>query len=89
MRNTTASNAKLPFSCRMLCVSLVGATILLVLIASLYYLDYLSIEAAAWAAVGVFFAAAIYETFLLSMVARYMLNKFDKNPIGCETKLPN
>ncbi len=79
MQNTTTQNNRLPFSCRMLCVSLAGATLLLTLIFALFYMNYLSIQAAAWSAVGVFFLAAAYESFLLSAVARYMLNSVGNN----------
>ena len=80
MQNTTTQNSRLPFNCRMLCVSLGGASIMLTLIFSLYYVDYISAEVAIWAAVGVFVMAAIYESFLLSLIARYMLNSVNKNP---------
>ena len=79
MQNTTTQNSKLPFSCRMLCVSLGGASIMLTLIFSLYYVDYISTEVAAWATVGVFVMAAVYESFLLSLVAMYMLKRLKED----------
>jgi len=57
----------------MVCVSLVGGTLLIALIYIIYYLGYITIEAAMWAAGGVFVAAAIYETFLMSLITRHML----------------
>ena len=75
----TAQSRKLPFKCRMLCVSLATASLLLVIIFSLYYVDYISTEVAIWATVAVFVVAAIYESFLLSLVARYMLNSVNEN----------
>lgn len=68
-----ARSSRLPFKCRMVCVSLVGGTLLIALIYIIYYLGYITIEAAMWAAGGVFVAAAIYETFLMSLITRHML----------------
>jgi hypothetical protein len=48
-------------------------------IISLYYMGYISSEAALWAAAGVFVMAAIYESFLLFLITRYMLNKVNEN----------
>ena len=78
MQNATTQNSKLPFKCRMLCVSLVGGSLMLVLVFLLYYMEYISIEVAGWAAAGIFVAAAIYETFLLTLVTRHML-KWDND----------
>ncbi len=80
MQNIVGHNNRLPFNCRMLCVSLAVASVLLAIILSLYYLNYISSAIAMWATVAVFFAAAIYESFLLSLVAKHMLNSIDKNP---------
>ena len=79
MQNTTTQNSKLPFRCRMVCVSLVVGTLLLMLIIFLYYMDYISPEAALWAAEGVFVTAAIYETSLLFLLTRHMLNRVNEN----------
>jgi len=79
MYNATPENRKLPFNCRVLCFSLGGATLLLTLVFSLHYLGYISIEAAIWAAVGVFVAAAAYESFLMSLIARHMLSSVNRN----------
>jgi len=80
MQNATIQNTKLPFRCRMLCVSLAIASIMLTIIFSLYYVDYISTEVAIWSTVAVFVVAAIYESFLLSLVARYMLNSVYEHP---------
>ncbi len=80
MQNITTQSSKLPFKCRMVCVSLIGGTLILMLIIFLYYMDFISPEAALWAAAGVFVMAAIYESFLLSLIAKYMLNSVNKNP---------
>ena len=80
MQNATNQSSKLPFNCRMLCVSLAVASFLLAVVLSLYYLNYISTEIAMWATVGVFVAAAIYESFLLSLVARYMFKSVGENP---------
>lgn len=80
MQNTTTKNAKLPFKCRMLVVSLGGASLMLALIFLLSYADYISTEVAIWAAVCVFIMAAIYESFLFSLITRHMLNGIKENP---------
>jgi len=82
MQHCTAQNRKLPFKCRMLCVSLAIASILLTVIVSLYYMNYISMDVAIWATVGVFVAAAVYESFLLSLVVRHMLKSIDDNTEG-------
>jgi len=87
MQNCTRKNSTLPFGCPMLCVSLVGATVLLAVIFSLYYATYISMEVAIWASVGVFVVAALYELFLLSLVARFMLKSLHKNSDGVGTNL--
>jgi len=46
---------------------------MLVLVFLLYYMGYISIEVAGWAAAGIFVAAAIYESFLLTLITRHML----------------
>ena len=71
MQNITTQNSKLPFRCRMLCVSLVGGSLILTLVFLAYYMGYISIEAAVWAAASVTVVAAIYESFLLFLIARY------------------
>lgn len=72
-----ARNVRLPFKCRMVCVSLVGGTLSIALIYIIHYLGYITIEAAMWAAGGVFVAAAIYETFLMSLITRHMLKSIN------------
>lgn len=79
MQNTTTQNSKLPFRCRMLCVSLVVGSLMLALIILLHYMGYISGEAALWAAAGVLVMAAIYESFLLFLITRYMLNSVNEN----------
>ncbi len=80
MQNMTTQSSKLPFNCRMLCVSLAVASLLLAIVLSLYHLNYISTEIAMWATVGIFVTAAIYESFLLSLVARYMFKSVGENP---------
>jgi hypothetical protein len=79
MQNTTTQNSKLPFKCRMVCVSLVGGSLILTLIIFFYYMGYISPEAALWAAASVFVMAAIYESFLLFLLTRHMLNRVNEN----------
>ena len=79
MQNATTQNSKLPFKCRMLVVSLAGASLMLIIILLLSYMGYISTEVAIYAAVGVFVAAAIYESFLFFLITRHMLNTVNKN----------
>ena len=74
-------NNKLPFKCRALCISLAGASFMLTLDFVLHYIGYISAETAMWTAAGIFLVAAIYESFLLSLVVKYMFNslKDDSN----------
>ena len=82
MENMATQNSKLPFKCRALCVSLAGASLLLILDFLLYYMGYISAEAAIWTATGVFVVAAIYESFLLSLITKHMLKGVKENPGG-------
>ncbi len=82
MQSSTAQYSKLPFHCRMVCVSLVGGSLLLVFVFLLYYLDFISIEVAGWAAAAIFMAAALYETFLLTLITRHMLNQGKQKSAG-------
>ena len=77
MQNTDKS--QLPFKCRMLCVSLIGGSLTLVFIFSIYYMGYISIEAAIWVSMGFFIILAIYESFLLSLVTKHMIKETNKN----------
>jgi len=63
----------------MVCVSLVGGSLVLALIYIVYYMGYISAEAAIWAAAGVFIMAALYESFLLSLITRHMLTRLNGN----------
>ncbi len=74
---TATEKKALPFKCRMLCISLAGASLLLVLIFLLYYMGYISTVIAIWAAAGIFIVAAIYESYLLSVVTRCMLKRLN------------
>ncbi len=67
-------NNKLPFKCRALCVSLAGASLMLIFDFLLHYIGYISTETAMWTAAGIFLVAATYESFLLSLIVKYMLN---------------
>ena len=79
MQNDAAKNSKLPFRCPILCVSLVGGSLLLALIYIVYYMGYISTDAALWAAAGVFIVAVLYESFLLSLITRHMINRVNEN----------
>ena len=75
IQTATTQSGELPFKCRMLCVSLVVGTIAVAFIFSLFYIGLISIDVTIWTAMGVFCAAAFYESFLLSMIVRHMLRK--------------
>ena len=79
MQNTYTDKSQLPFKCRMLCVSLIGGSLTLVFIFSIYYMGYISIEAAIWVSMGFFILLAIYESFLLSLVTKHMIKETNKN----------
>ena len=79
MQGAADNNSKLPFKCRMTCLSLVGGSLVLAIIYIVFYMGYISAVAALWAAGGVFVLAALYESCLLSLIARQMLNKLNKN----------
>jgi hypothetical protein len=79
MQNTCTDNSQLPFKCRMLCVSLIGGSLTLVFIFLIYYMGYISIEAALWVSMGAFIILAIYESFLLTLIARHMIKEINKN----------
>jgi biotin transporter BioY len=89
MLSTTSKSSELPFKCRMVCVSLVGGTLLIAIIYLFYYFGFISIEAAMWAGGGVFIAAAIYETVLMSLITRYMLGRVNNNRKDSETRSDN
>lgn len=78
IQNTTTQSGELPFKCRMLCVSLVVGTLAVAAIFSLFYVGLISIDVAIWSAMSVFVAAAFYESFLLSLIVRHMLNRVAK-----------
>jgi hypothetical protein len=78
MQNTCTDNSQLPFKCRMVCVSLIGGSMTLVFIFLIYYMGYISIEAALWVSMGAFIILAIYESFLLSLIARHMIKEINK-----------
>ncbi len=79
MQNTYTDKSQLPFKCRMLCVSLIGGSLTLVFIFSIYYMGYISIEAAIWVSMGLFIMLAFYESFLLSFITRHMIKGINKN----------
>ena len=71
MQNITIQNSKRPFRCCLLCLSLVGGSLILSLIFIVYYIGYISIEAAVLSAISVTVTAAIYEIILLFQITRY------------------
>ncbi len=80
MQKTTTQNKRLPFRCPMLCVSLAIASLLLIIIISLYSMHYISSEVAMWATFSVFLMAAIYESALVFTLVRHMINTVPKKP---------
>jgi len=89
MQNTTIKNNKPPFNCYMLCVSLIGASVLLILIFLLYFMDLISTEVAIWSSMSVFFLAAFYEMFLVSLVTLHSLKSFNEKPSTSSTNQIN
>ena len=73
------NNEELPFKCRWVCVSLIGGSLALVVIYSLYYVSYISIEMAIGLAMGLFVLIAIYESFLFFRLTMFMSGKINKN----------
>ncbi len=73
MQDSCKDNGQLPFKCRLLCVSLIGGSITLVMIFLIYYLNYISVETAIGIAMAVFMLLAIYESFLLSSITRHIM----------------
>jgi len=78
MQNTTTKSSKPPFNCYMLCVSLIFATLMLLLIFIFYFMELISTEVAIWASISVFFLAAFYEIFLVSLVTMRMLKSVNE-----------
>ena len=79
MEDTCSKNIKLPFKCRMLCVSLIGGSLVLAFIFLIYYLGYISIETAIWVSMGIFITLAIYESILLSLITVNMIKRLNNN----------
>ena len=79
MKNTCKKNSELPFKCRWVCVSLIGGSLALVVIYSLYYVSYISIETAIGLAMGIFVLIAIYESYLFFRLTLHMSGKINKN----------
>ena len=79
MQNNTVQNSKLPFRCRMVCVSLVGGSLLLAFVFLLFYINFISIEVTLWVTAVIFVSIAIYESILLSLITRCMINGISKN----------
>ncbi len=78
MKNTTIKNCKLPFRYYMLCISLAGASVLLILIFLFYFMEIISTEVAIYASISVFFLAAIYEIYLVSLLTMHLLKSVNK-----------
>lgn len=80
MQKTSTQNKGLPYRFTMLCISLVGASILIIFVLLLYKMDYISSVVAMWATVSIFFVAAIYESSLAFILVSQMVNKAPKKP---------
>jgi biotin transporter BioY len=86
LQNTTPGRHGLPYKSCMLCVSLVVGTTAIAFIYLLFSAGYISIDAAIWTAIGVFIAAAIYESVLLSLIVKHMLNRVRENVNGTSSQ---
>lgn len=73
MKTSTFHHKMLPFRPSMFSLSLGFASLLLISIYFLVLMDIISTEAAIFAIVGVFAAAAVYESILFSLVTRHMM----------------
>ncbi len=80
MRNITKKKSKLPFNSYLLCVSLVSASILLILIFLLHFMSLISTKIAIWASICVFLLAATYEIFLVSLLTKFIFRSINKKP---------
>lgn len=78
-QNSCKKNSEIPFKCRMICVSLIGGSLILTFVFFIYYLEYISIETAIWVSAGVFIILAIYESILFSLLTRHMINMVNKD----------
>lgn len=83
---TQTQQSRLPFKSRMLSLSLGGATLLLILIYLCYRMAIIGGETAMWAAVWVFVAAAVYESYMFSLVTRHMMRKLGKSATNKDKK---
>jgi len=79
MQNSCKRNRKLPYKCQWVCVSLVGGSLILAFIFFISYLGYISTETAIWVSMGFFIIIAIYESFLIFSLTRFMSNELNKN----------
>lgn len=75
MKTSQFHRKMLPFRPRMFSLSLGFASLLLISIYFLALMDVISTEVAIFAIVGVFAAAAVYESILFSLVTRHMMQK--------------
>jgi uncharacterized RDD family membrane protein YckC len=78
MKSICLKKTTLPFKCRMLCVSLIGGSVVLAVIFLIYYLGAISIETAIGISFGVFILLALYESFLLSLITGHMIKGMSK-----------
>jgi len=78
MKSVSLKNSSLPFKCRMLCVSLIGGSLVLAVIFLIYYLGAITIETAIGISFAVFILLALYESFLLSLITGHMIKGMSK-----------
>lgn len=75
MKQPQSHRAKLPVKWWAALLSLAGATAILVIIYVLRQVELISTEVAIGAAVGVFVAAAVFETILFTVVTLHLMRK--------------
>ena len=78
MKITCKKNSQLPYKSRMVCVTLIGGSLTLVFIFIIYYMGYISTETAIWVSMGAFIIFAAYESMLLTLITRHMVNELNK-----------
>ncbi len=79
MQNACKNNRQLPYKCRWVCVSLIGGSLTMALIFFISYLGYISTETAIWVSMSFFILLAIYESFLIFSLTRFMSREINKN----------
>ncbi len=79
MGTSAGGDNKLPVSWYMVVATLVAAIVILIPLYHVYNAGYISAGLTIWITVGVFVAAAVYESYLFYMITKTMLDRIDKD----------